>query len=109
MDTSIAAQLKFQIVFSVIVVAVALLFTWLIMGESSPFADYFVWHGDLPNLWAMTTLIPYIVGAVFTGNPHSPHIVPVVLALIVQWFVIGLLLSIPVWRLRVYMNKNKSS
>ncbi len=89
------------------VVAVALLLTWLIMGESSPFASYFLWHVDLPNLWAMTTLIPYITGAVISGNPHSPHMLPVVLALIVQWFVIGLLLSTPVWRLVVYAKRHK--
>ena len=78
-----------------------LLLTWLILGDSSPFHNYFLWHGTIPNLWAMTMILPYIVGAVFEGNPHSPSILIVGLALIIQWFVIGWLLSIPVAKLRL--------
>ena len=42
-------KLKFQLVFSSLVVLSALLVTWLIMGESAPFHNYFIWHVDLPK------------------------------------------------------------
>ena len=73
------------------VVLSALLVTWLIMGESSPLYNYFVWHVGLPNTWAMTTVIPFIFSAVVTNNPHSPSMVIFIFALIIQWFLVGFL------------------
>jgi hypothetical protein len=61
--TLVSRKLKFQFLFSGVVVLVALLVTWIIMSDSSPLYDYFLWHGGLPNTWGMTTLIPYIVSA----------------------------------------------
>jgi hypothetical protein len=98
-------KLTFQLVFSSLLMLLALLVTWLIMGDSSPLHEYFLWHGDLPNTWAMTTLIPYIFGALIAGNPHSPSIAIVIVALIIQWFLIGFLLSIPVSRVFVRQQK----
>ena len=93
------SRLTFQLVFTTIVMLMGLLLTWLILGDSSPFHDYFLWHSTLPNLWAMTVILPYIVGAMFEGNPHSPSMLIVGLALIIQWTVIGWLLSIPAAKL----------
>ena len=94
-----AQTLKFQLIFTTTVVVVALLLTWLIMGDSSPFHDYFLWHVGLRNAWGMTMLVPYIISAIFEGNPHSPSELVVGLALIIQWTVLGWLLSIPLARL----------
>jgi len=88
-------RLAFQLIFSVTVVAAALVVTWLLLGDSSPLHAYFIWHVSLPNAWAMTTALPYVAGAVLSGNPHSPSMAIVLVALIVQWFVIGFVLSIP--------------
>ena len=97
-------RLKFQLVFTVIFAAVGLVLTWLILGERSPFHQYFIWHSDLPNLWIMTMLIPYILGAVVAGNPHSPSMVIVVLVAVIQWIIVGFVLAIPLsklwWRLQ---------
>jgi hypothetical protein len=98
-------KLKFQLVFSSLVVLWALLVTWLIMGDSSPLHEYFLWHVHLPNTWAMTTLIPFILSAVISGNPHSPPIAIAIFAFIIQWFLIGFLLSIPV--LKVFLRLQK--
>jgi hypothetical protein len=103
--TLAARKLKFQLVFSIVVVLSALFVTWLIMGDSSPFYNYFLWHGDLPNTWTMTTMIPFIFSALISGNPHSPPIAIVILALIVQWFLIGYLLSLPVSKIFVRRQK----
>lgn len=100
-----SSKLKFQLVFSSLVMLGALLVTWLIMGDSSPLHDYFLWHVDLPNTWGMTTLIPFIFSAVISGNPHSPSIAIVIFALIIQWSLIGFLLSIPVSKVFVRLQK----
>ena len=96
-------KLKFQLIFIAIVVILAELLTWLIMGESSPFQEYFLWHPGLRNMWGMTMLGPYIIGALIAGNPHAPSEVIVVVASIVQWCFLGWLLSIPLakWWLRL--------
>jgi hypothetical protein len=60
---------------------------------------------DLPNTWAMTTLIPFIFSAIISGNPHSPPIAIVIFALTVQWFLIGFLLSLPVSKVFVRLEK----
>ena len=96
-----ARKLKFQLVFSSLLVVLALLVTWLLLGESSPLHDYFVWHGELPDVWAMTTLLPFILSALITGNPHSPSMVIFIFLLIVQWTLFGFFLSVPLSRIFV--------
>lgn len=92
-------KLKFQVVFSSLVVIDALLITWLILGDSSPFADYLIRHTDLQNAWQTTVLVPFLFSAVISGNPHSPPMLIFIFALIVQWTVFGFLLSIPMVKL----------
>jgi hypothetical protein len=97
---SLAAQkLKFQVVFSCLMVLGGLLATWFILGETSPFNNYFTRHDELQDVWRITVLIPYFVGALIAGNPHSPSMLIFILALIVQWCVLGFLLSSPMAKL----------
>jgi uncharacterized membrane protein YhaH (DUF805 family) len=92
-------KLKFQLVFSTVVVLLALFVTWLVLGQSSRLHDYLIRDSDLPNIWAITTFLPYLFSAVITGNPHSPSMAIFAFALIVQWSLIGFLLSNPLSRL----------
>jgi hypothetical protein len=92
-------------VFSSLVVLLALLVTWLIMGDNSPFHNYFIWHVDLPNTWAMTTVIPFIVSAIISGNPHSPSTLIFIFALIIQWSLLGFFFSIPISKLFARLHK----
>jgi hypothetical protein len=103
-------KLKFQCMFSSLVVLLALLVTWLIAGESSPFNDYFIWHADLKNVWSITTAIPFILSGIISNNPHSPSIVIFMLALIIQWALVGFLLSIPISKLfgSIYSKSERS-
>ena len=96
---------KFQIIFSCVITGLALIITWLVLAESSPFQEYFIWHVTIPNLWGLTILVPYIFGAIIAGNPHAPPEVIVYIGLILQWFLIGFLLSIPISKLLVNWRK----
>jgi hypothetical protein len=81
--TSLASRkLKFQVVFSGMVVGGALLMTWL-----------------FPDIGRITAVIPLIFSAIISGNPHSPPMAIFILALIIQWSVLGYLLSIPMSKL----------
>ena len=88
-------KLKFRVVFSSLVVVAALLFTWLTLGDSSPLHNYFLSHSAVPDLWQVTVFAPYLVSVMLSGNAHSPPMAIFFLALIIQWFVLGYFLSIP--------------
>jgi hypothetical protein len=85
--------MKFRLIFSAIFAFGALLVDWLVLGESSPLHDYFLWHGTLRNLWAPLNIVPVIGSAVVAGNPHSGSEIIYKILLAVQWFIIGFLLS----------------
>lgn len=98
-------KLKFQVVFSSLVVAGALLVTWLILGDSSPFDNYFTRHSDVPDAWRITMVIPLLFGVMISRNPHSPPLVIIMLALIIQWSLFGYFLSIPMAKLWARLQK----
>ena len=99
-------KLKFRVVFSSLVVVGALLITWLALGDSSPFHEYSLWHSAVPDIWQMTVFAPYLVSVMLSGNAHSPPIAIFILALIIQWFVLGYFLSIPMTKVWL-RQKNK--
>jgi hypothetical protein len=79
--------------------------TWLIVADSSPFHDYFIRHDELPELWSTTMFVPFIVSAILSHNPHSPPTAILIFALIVQWFLLGLLISGPAFKLKSRFQK----
>ena len=104
--TSIASEkLKFRVVFSSLVVVGALLITWLTLGDPSPLHNYFLSHSAVPDLWQVTVFVPYLVSVILSGNAHSPPMAIFILALIIQWFVLGYFLSIPMTRLWLRQRK----
>jgi lysylphosphatidylglycerol synthetase-like protein (DUF2156 family) len=92
-------KLKFRVVFSSLVVVGALLITWLTVGDSSPLHEYFLSHSAFQDLWQMTVFAPYLASVMLSGNAHSPPMAIFILALILQWFVLGFFLSIPMTKL----------
>lgn len=95
---------KFRVGFSSLFTVSALLVTWLIMGNSSPFHDYFVGRTWLPNRWGLTMFVPYLISAMIAGNPHSPSKLIFTIILVMQWSILGLLLSVPLTKLFVRAN-----
>ena len=85
--------MKFRLTFSSIFALGSLLVNWLVLGESSPFHDYFLWHEGLPNLWLMLNIVPVIGSAIIADNPHSGSEIIYSIFLVIQWFIVGFLLS----------------
>src|SRR5207249_8216128 len=104
--TGLASQkLKVQVVFSCLVVVGALLVTWLILGDSSPLNGYFTRHNEVSDTWRITAVVPFLLSAVISGNPHSPPMALFIFALIIQWSLLGYFLSIPMTKLWTRLKK----
>ena len=95
-------RIKSRIVFSLLLSVSALIVNWLVLGDSSPFHEHFLWHSDLRNLWAAMHIVPVICSAIVAGNPHSGSEIIYGLALVIQWFIFGFLLSGVLVRLKLW-------
>jgi len=84
---------KFQIIFSSIISLIAVAITWSLSAYNSPLYEYGLWHVWLPNLWGMMNIIPAIFGLIVSGNVHAPSESAMMMGIIIQWFILGFLLS----------------
>ena len=84
---------KFHLVIAVLVLLLAFIIDWLVIGESSPLANYFLWHVGPKNLWGGFNFLPYAVALVASSN--SRWLFPLVFyfAFCIQWLLVGLILS----------------
>ncbi len=94
---------KLQLLISLIVVAITFLIHWLILVESSPFDLYFTRYGKIyRGIWIAINSVPMLASKGVSSSSYSYHHyyyyrdVGFIIASIVQWFVIGFLLSIPI-------------
>ena len=67
--------------------------SWLLVGDSSPFHTYFIHHVGLPNLWRLVHLPPLLLSAIVSGNVHQGSEWVFIMGFILQWAIVGLLLS----------------
>ncbi len=82
-------SIKRRLVFSVLLSLGAILITWLVHGESSPFANYFLWHVGLRNFWTALNAVPYIVTAILTDD----SVILFTILQFIQWFIVAFVLS----------------
>ena len=70
-----------------------LLLGWLMFSDSSPLSEYFLHHVAIPNVWRFLHVVPVIAAALVAGNPHSLSEPIVYGGILLQWLVVGFLLS----------------
>src|SRR4051812_46579764 len=87
-------KFRFNILFATCGVALFALASWLVMADSSPLHEYFLYHVTLPNLWSLVHIIPVIIGSLVTGNVHQGSEFVTFVASAVQWFILGFALSL---------------
>ncbi len=69
---------------------------WLIMGESSPLADYFLYHVEIPNLWRVLHILPYLFVVIFRTQIIEVAIYYFLVFL--QWLLLGYVVALLVCR-----------
>ena len=95
-------RIKFRLISSGLIGFGALIVNWLVLGDSSPFHEHFLWHPELPNLWMAMNLVPVIGAAIVAGDPHSGSEIVYGFILFIQWFILGFLLSGALLALRLW-------
>lgn len=100
------ARLQFHFLFSALFVLAFGVISWLVMSESSPFREYFLWHVELPNLLRWFHLGPAIIGIMLSGNVHQPSTLGFFTAAVLQWFMVGFLLSFVLTGFKARREKN---
>lgn len=89
---------KFHLTFSLGVLAAAAVISWLVAGETSPLNEYFS-DSVLLNFWRGLHFIPFLASVAAAGG-HAANDFVFITACVVQWLVIGLILSFVVLRFR---------
>ena len=87
------SRTKFRFIFSALLAFGGLIVNWLILGDSSPFHEHFLWHADIPDWWGAMNIVPVICSAIVAGDAHSGSEIIYGFMLFIQWFIVGFLLS----------------
>ena len=95
----------FHLSISAITVACALILNWLVASDASPLSRYFVLHDALPNMWGAVNIIPGIASIVASRSSGFTSDVIFYVVFVIQWFVVGLILSFVVLLFRMRHEK----
>ncbi len=85
---------KFTCGFSISFALAACFITWLVIGEWSPFHDYFLDHLMITNFILKLTIIPYVVVLIIKPETDFGDMLVASVVLFLQWLVVGFLLAL---------------
>lgn len=71
---------------------------WLILGDWSPFNEYFLYHVTVPNFVRWLHVLTYLLVVILRPEPPFEEVV-VYGSIFIQWFVVAFLSSIAVYGL----------
>jgi len=71
------------------------LINWVVNTESSPLYHFFLYHGQIPNIWAQLNF-PVFMVMILSGARSMESSLALIF---VQWFIIGLAISVTILRL----------
>jgi ABC-type Co2+ transport system permease subunit len=86
-------MMKARLIFAGTFLLVVLLAHWVVLGRTSPLSDYFLWHVGIPNVLRALNVIPAVVAGVLSHSHGGGDAIIFMPLFLIQWFVIGLLLS----------------
>jgi hypothetical protein len=78
---------------AVAVLVLAFILNWLVTAESSPLANYLLWHVGPANMWGGLNFFPYVVALIASMNSSWLFTLVFYVAFCIQWLLVGLILS----------------
>jgi hypothetical protein len=88
------ARYRFKLQFAAAATLIWAAVNWLVMAESSPLHEHFLWHTRIPNLLRTLHTVPFMVALLASGNVHQPSPVVYFATAAVQWFLGGFMMSV---------------
>ncbi len=85
-----------RIEFALVVAIVLTFLTWLVLGDTSPLRDYFLFHVAIANLVLKLLVVPYSVVMVLRPLIWADAITYALIFL--QWLIVGFLFSLVFFR-----------
>jgi hypothetical protein len=85
-----------RIVFALVVATVLTILTWLVLGDTSPLRDYFLFHVAIANLVLKLLVVPYSLAMVLRPLIWADAISYALIFL--QWLIVGFLFSLVFFR-----------
>jgi len=85
---------KFTSAFAVLFAAIARFLTWLVIGEWSPFHDYFLDHLMVKNFILKLLIIPYVAVLIIKPETDFGDMLVATVVELLQWLVLGSLLAL---------------
>jgi hypothetical protein len=89
---------KYRLLFTLGFATVLSSLIWLVLGDSSPLAEYFLYHVSLPNLLRHLLVVPYLVLMTAKPNTQTGDATLLIILEFAQWCVVGYLLSRLIFR-----------
>ena len=86
-------SIRGRLIFSTLIALGAILLTWILLGDSSPFAGYFSAYRGLRNLSLALNVLPFIVSAMLSGSHGGGPTILFTVLQFIQWFLIAFVLS----------------
>ena len=84
-----------HVISGIIIGLLAVLITWVVSADSSPLHHFFLYHGEIPNVWAQLNF-PVLMVMIMSGG-RSMELSDGLIFM--QWFIIGLAISVGILRL----------
>ncbi len=80
-----------SLILSLVIGGLGCLIAWLVTADSSPLADYFLYHTTIPNIWATLHVVPYLITTLLQSTWLSDELVSYV-AVGLQWALVAYLI-----------------
>jgi hypothetical protein len=85
---------KFTGAFTVLFAVTARFMTWLVIGEWSPFHDYFLEHLMVKNFVLKLLIIPYVVMLIIKPETDFGDMLVATVVELLQWLLLSFLLAL---------------
>jgi hypothetical protein len=94
--SNVTAVSRRRTIFSFSFALVATLLVWLVLGDTTPLQEYFLYHVTIPNLLMAVLVVPYLILTILRPEVYGDAISYALIFL--QWLLVGYVIARLVFR-----------